>query len=130
MIVADTNVLAHFFLRAEHTLAAESLCERDPEWVAPTHWRSEFGNILAGYMRKVGLSLETACALQGAAESLLTQEFEADSDSVLGLVGSSTCSACDCELVSLAERLNIRLVTMDAKLRRAFPSIAVALSAG
>ncbi len=130
MIVVDTNVLAYFFMRGEHTTAAEELYERDPKWVAPSLWRSEFRNLLAGYMRRDGLSLEKACALQDAAQSLLDGEFESDSNSVLWLVSESTCSAYDCEFVSLAERLNVKLVTMDGKVRKAFPKIAVPISAG
>ena len=82
MIVVDTNVLAYFFMRGEHTSASEALYERDPQWVAPLLWRSEFRNLLAGYMRREGLSLEKACALQAAAESLLDREYESDSNSV------------------------------------------------
>jgi predicted nucleic acid-binding protein len=130
MIVVDTNVIAYFFMRGEHTVAAEQLYERDPQWVAPALWRSEFRNLLAGYMRKEGLSLERACAIQNAAQSLLEQEYESDSNSVLRLVSESTCSAYDCEFVSLAERLGVKLVTMDAKLRRAFPKVAVSVAEG
>ena len=81
-------------------------------------------------MRRDGVSLEKACALQDAAQSLLDGEFESDSNSVLWLVSESTCSAYDCEFVSLAERLNVKLVTMDGKVRKAFPKIAVPISAG
>jgi predicted nucleic acid-binding protein len=127
MIVVDTNVIAYFFLRGEHTLAAEALYERDPDWVAPLLWRSEFRNLLAGYMRRENLTLEKACAIQSAAEALLVQEYDSDSDSVLRLVSQSACSAYDCEFVSLASRLGTKLVTMDAKVRRAFPNIAMAI---
>jgi predicted nucleic acid-binding protein len=130
MIVVDTNVIAYFFMRGEHTVAAEQLYERDTQWVAPVLWRSEFRNVLTGYMRKEGLSLEKACAIQSAAESLLEQEYESDSNAVLHLVSESACSAYDCEFVSLAERLGCKLVTMDAKLRRAFPNVAVAIGEG
>ena len=130
MIVVDTNVLAYFLMRGEHTSAAEALYERDAQWVAPILWRSEFRNLLAGYMRKEGLTLGKACAIQAAAQDLLEQEYESDSADVLRLVNESSCSAYDCEFVSLAGRLGIKLVTMDAKLRKAFPHIAVPISAG
>ena len=50
-----------------------------------------------------------------------------DTYDVLELVRKSDCSAYDCELVALAVRLGIRLVTMDKKLLRAFPGDAVSL---
>jgi predicted nucleic acid-binding protein len=130
MIVVDTNVVAYFFMRGEHTAATEALYARDSHWVAPGLWRSEFRNLLAGYMRKEGLPLDKACAIQSAAETLIDREYESDSDSVLRLVSQSTCSAYDCEFVSLASRLGTKLVTMDAKLRRAFPDLTTPISGG
>ena len=131
MIVVDTNVLAYLYLPGEQTAVAEALLEHDAEWAAPVLWRSEFRNILAGYMRRGALSFEQACALQREAESLMAgAEFEVDSLGVLELVRDSDCSAYDCEFVALAARLDTHLVTMDKKLLRAFPRRAVALVAG
>ena len=131
MIVVDSNVLAYLYLPGEHTAAAERLLERDPEWVAPILWRSEFRNILAGYLRRGSLTFDQAHALQREAEELLADcEFEVDSIKVLELVRESDCSAYDCEFVALALQLKTKLVTMDGKLLRAFPQIAVALNAG
>ncbi len=128
MIVVDTNVLAYLYLPGEHTAVAEALLGHDAEWAAPVLWRSEFRNILTGFMRRGGLSFEQACALQREAESLLASaEFEVDSLGVLELVRDSDCSAYDCEFVALAARLDTHLVTMDKKLLRAFPQRAVAL---
>ena len=131
MIVVDSNVLAYLYLPGEHTAGAEALLEREPEWAAPVLWRSEFRNILAGYLRRKTLTFDQACSLQGEAESLLAgSEFEVDSQAVLELVRDSDCSAHDCEFIALAIKLNTRLVTVDKKLLRAFPTRAVALAAG
>jgi predicted nucleic acid-binding protein len=131
MIVVDSNVLAYLYLPGDHTVGAENLLEQDPDWAAPVLWRSEFRNILAGYIRRKALTFEQACSLQGEAESLLAgSEFEVDSQLVLELVRDSDCLAYDCEFIALATKLNTRLVTEDKKLLRAFPTLAVALSAG
>lgn len=131
MIVVDSNVLAYLYLPGEHTAAAESLLERDPDWAAPVLWRSEFRNILAGYLRRGSLTFDQANALQREAEELLVDsEFEVDSLKVLELVRDSDCSAYDCEFVALALQLETQLATMDGKLLRAFPQIAVSLAAG
>jgi len=131
MIVVDSNVLAYLYLPGEYTAVAEGLMEHDPDWAAPVLWRSEFRNILAGYMRRGKLTFEQAGALQSEAEDLLNgTEYEVDSRSVLELVRDSDCSACECEFVALAMQLGTRLVTMDGKVLRSFPGIAVALSAG
>jgi len=130
VIVVDTNVLAYLYLPCEHTAAAEALLESNPDWVAPVLWRSEFRNILAGYLRRGTLSFEQAVALQREAESLLAgAEHEVDSRAVLELVRGSDCTAYDCEFIALAEQLGTRLVTMDKKLLRAFPARAIALGA-
>lgn len=130
MIVVDTNVLAYLYLPGDHTAQAEALLEQDPQWAAPVLWRSEFRNVLAGYIRRKAVSFDQACSLQGEAESLLAgAEFELDSQAVLELVRDSDCSAYDCEFVALAIKLNTKLVTMDKKLLRAFPKRARALAA-
>lgn len=130
MIVVDTNVLAYLYLPGDYTAHAEAVLERDPDWAAPVLWRSEFRNILAGYMRRGTLTYEQARDLQAEAESLLAgSEHEVDSQRVLELVRDSDCSAYDCEFVALALRLNTKLVTMDAKLLKAFPKRAISLTA-
>ena len=129
MIVVDTNVLAYLYLPTEFTPHAEALLERDPEWVAPVLWRSEFRSILAGYLRRKTLAFDDARALQAEAESLLAgNEHEVDSQRVLELVRDTDCSAYDCEFAALAMHLDVKLVTMDAKLLRAFPKFAVPLT--
>jgi predicted nucleic acid-binding protein len=130
MIVVDSNILAYLYLPGEFTEAAEALLESDPDWAAPVLWRSEFRNILAGYVRRSSLSFDQALAIQEEAESLLAgAEYEVDSRSVMMLVKDSDCSAYDCEFVALARQLGTSLVTMDSKLLRAFPQIARALDA-
>ena len=129
MIVVDTNVVAYLYLPGQHTEAAESLLEQDPEWAAPILWRSEFRNILAGYLRRKSLTFDQVCNLQREAESLLEGlEFEVDSSVVLQLVRDSRCSAYDCEFVALAMKLDTGLVTMDGKLLSAFPERAKSLA--
>ncbi len=131
MIVVDPNVLAYLYLPTEFTAAAEALLEQEPDWAAPILWRSEFRNILAGYMRRKTISFEQANSLQREAESQLEgSEFEVDSQVVLELVRDSDCSAYDCEFIALATKLGVKLVTRDKKLLRAFPKRAIALCAG
>lgn len=130
MIVVDSNVLAYLYLPGTHTEKAEALLERDADWAAPLLWRSEFRNILAGYLRRKMLTFEAARELQLEAESLMAgAEHEVNSSQVLELVRDSNCSAYDCEFVALAMTLGVKLATMDAKLLKAFPTLAVALSA-
>lgn len=129
MIVVDANVLASLYLPTDYTAGAEALFERDSDWVAPVLWRSEFRNILAGYMRRRTLSFDQARDVQSEAESLLSgSEYEVESRQVLELVHDSDCSAYDCEYVALAMTLGVKLVTMDTTILRAFPKHASAMT--
>lgn len=129
MIVVDTNVLAYLFIQGVHTPSAEALLAKEPQWIAPILWRSEFRNILAGYMRRGDISFDGAYKILREAESLLAgNEYEPDSLHVLQLVRDSECTAYNCELVAVAMALNAKLVTMDKVLLKAFPKVAVRLS--
>jgi predicted nucleic acid-binding protein len=123
LIVVDTNVVAAFYLPGPHSLAAHSLRTQDPDWVAPWLWRSEFRNVLAGYLRRGALTFARALAIQQEAEGLLAgAEYEVDSVRVLELVQASRCTAYDCEFVALAMAKGTRLVTLDRQVREAFPA--------
>ena len=125
MIVVDANVIAYLWLPGEWTEAAEALLARDPQWVVPLLWRSEFRSVLAGAVKKKSCSLERAIQIAGAAEaSLLGREFAVDSARVLALAAESGCSAYDCEYVALARELATALVTNDHELLKRYPRVA------
>lgn len=126
MIVADTNTIAYLYLPTEQTEDVVALLLREPHWVVPLLWRSEFRNVLALYVRKNIIDLGTAIAIQAQAESQFADnEYTVNSSDVLALAERSGCSAYDCELVSLADSLGLKLVTGDRKLLREFPDLAV-----
>lgn len=129
MIVVDANILAYLYLPGPLTAPAEALFAKDPDWAAPLLWRSEFRNILLGYLRREFLSLEEAAGRQRQAEELLAgAEFQVESREVLALARDSRCTAYDCEYVALAVHLDTRLVTMDKQLIREFPKYVVELT--
>ena len=128
MIVVDVNVIAYFWIPGEMTALAESALERYPKWVAPFLWRSEFRNILAGYIRRGTLATSQAeKCLAGAEAQMQGCEYLVPSDRIMRLVGRSTCSAYDCEYAALADDLNVKLLTTDKQLLKEFPRLAVSL---
>ncbi len=130
MIVVDTNIVAYLLLPCEYSAHADALFKRDPDWAAPILWRSEFRNLLAGYLRRKALTFDQMLQVQAEAEALLAgHEHEVDSRRVCELVRDSDCSAYDCEFVALAARLGVKVVTMDAKMLKAFPKHTKALAA-
>ena len=129
MIVVDVNVLAYLLIPGKYTVSAEQLLEADSHWVAPRLWRSEFRNILATYLRSDLLELADAAVLFKRASDLIgIEEYEVETSDVLRLSKKSKCSAYDCEYVALAEFLDLKLVTADAKLAKSFPQHARMLS--
>lgn len=126
MIVVDTNTIAYLYLPTPHTESVERLLALGEQWAAPKLWRSEFRNILALYVRKEILSIETACQIQDQAETLMAgNEYDVNSLSVMLLAHRTSCSAYDCEFASLAQSMETKLITADKKLRNAFSDLAV-----
>ena len=128
MIAVDTNLLVHFYLRSERSELADKAFLKDPEWVAPLLWRSEFLNVLTTCLRKNIVNLELAIEIVGEAELLMESgEYSVGSLDILRLAAQSRCSAYDCEFVALARELNIPLVTTDERILSDFPETAVHL---
>jgi predicted nucleic acid-binding protein len=129
MIVVDTNVIGYLFLTSPHARQAEQALVKDANWVAPLLWRSEFRNVLALYIRKHWLSLEASQQIMTEALDLMDdQEYEVDSNQVLKLAATSSCSAYDCEFVALAQELGVSLVTVDKQVLKEFPKVALSLT--
>jgi predicted nucleic acid-binding protein len=128
VIVADVNVVAYLYLPCPQSAIAEALLLKDSDWMVPRLWRSEFRNVLATYMRHGLLTLESAIDIHRSAQALLgDNEFDVAPLAVLRLAHESGCSAYDCEYIALAEHLDVKLVSADKKLCKAFPIRAVAL---
>jgi predicted nucleic acid-binding protein len=126
MIVVDVNTIAYLWIPGEMTTLAEHVLAQDAHWVSVILWRSEFRNILAGYLRRGQLNRLTVDRCLNAAENQLARhEYLVPSDRVMRLVEQSECSAYDCEYVALAQDLNVPLITSDKAIIRAFPSLAI-----
>ncbi len=125
MIVVDTNILAHFWFPSDSTELCDELYQKDPQWVAPILWRSEFRNVVTLYLRKELIDLAEALLIMEKAElQMKDYQFQVNSLRVLHHVSQSNCSSYDCEFVSLAKDLDLELITMDKQLLREFPDLA------
>ncbi len=128
MIVVDANIPAYYYLDSEFSEMALTAFRKDPNWIAPVLWRSEFQNILAGYLRRKLIPLSQATAIMDEAITLLEEtEFQIPSHIVLELVSKSACSSYDCEYVALAKQFDIPLLTNDKKVLDQFPETAIGL---
>lgn len=117
MIVVDTNILAYLYLPGDRTEEVKQLLKTDPEWAAPSLWRSELLNILCTYMRVKGLALARCLEIFELADELMSERTYSSSPlKVLDVSRRTGCSGYDSEFVSLAEELETKLVTYDAPL--------------
>jgi predicted nucleic acid-binding protein len=127
VIVVDTQVIAYATLRGPHAELARAVSARDSDWAAPSLWRSEFLNVLAGEMRRGAIALEAAIGFVADAAALVSTEAASDAAAVLTLADASRCTAYDLEFVAVAQALGVRLVTNDRQILDGFPAIAVSL---
>ena len=128
MIVADNSLLVYFWLPGDFAELAEAVKDRDKVWASPVLWRSEFRNVLAGYLRrKVLTEAEANAAYLNVQKDLGANEYSVPTERVIKLVLASDCTAYDCEYVALAQDLGVPLVTTDKQILRAFPKIAVSM---
>lgn len=126
MIVVDTDVVAAFWLRSPRSSVARLVRRRDPDWIVPVLWRSEFRSVLRKYLLGGHLALAQGQWYMDKAEAMLNgREYRVRSADVLKLVERSQHSSYDCEYVALAEAQAITLVTGDRKVAQLFPGTAV-----
>ncbi|MFB6248026.1 MAG: type II toxin-antitoxin system VapC family toxin [Salinibacter sp.] len=130
MIVVDNDVISYFWIRmdADRASLAREVRARDPGWVAPRIWRSEFRNVLRSYM--AGDHMTRAEAVEYARmaeEDLHGSTRPVSTPRVLQLVDETDHSAYDCEYVALAQELGVPLVTGDETVADRFSETAVLL---
>lgn len=129
MIVADTNLIVYLFINGDKTPLAQEVLAKDPHWIVPPLWQSEFRNVLAGYMRRDMKLAQAKRIMEEALSTFESREVAPSSERILELISKSDCSAYDCEFVTLAEQLDVPLVTADKQLLRQFPNSAKSLEA-
>jgi len=128
VIVVDTNVICYRWISSPNSAVAETALAKDPQWIAPVLWRSEFRNVLALAIRHKALGIEAAKEIARRAEAgFQRREFAVSSNAILELVASSSCTTYDCEFVVLAREQGVRLLTVDRQILREFPEVAISL---
>lgn len=128
MIVADNDLISYFWIRMDVSRATLSpdVRAKDPDGVPPSLWRSEFRNVLLGYLAGGYMEISDAKAFARSAEADLEgYTFNVSTERVHDLVEATGHSAYDCEYVALAQRLGATLVTGDQRVAKVFPDTAV-----
>ena len=128
MVVVDTNVLAYLLIDGDRTADAQALYARDPDWRSEGFLLVEFSNILATYLRAGSLERGAAEGLLASAEQILSGSLNLPHARALGIAAEFGVSAYDARFLGAARGLGTKLVTEDAKLRRAAPGLTQSLS--
>jgi predicted nucleic acid-binding protein len=130
VIIADTNLIAYLLVDGPFTNEARAVYEKDPDWVAPSFWRSEFRNVLVLSLRRGIISFTDVLEVMEDADLLMGgKDRDSPSVRILRLAADSGCSAYDCEFVALALDLGVPLVTSDRALIAKFKLTAVSMHA-
>jgi predicted nucleic acid-binding protein len=134
VVLIDTNIAVSLWIANDWTAAARRLLADDPDWSTEAYALIEFSNVMATYVRaKLSSSAQAQKRLQEAEELLSPRLIEIDHRAALRTAVEYGISAYDARFLAAALSLKVKLITEDAKLRRAAPeltqSIEQALSA-
>jgi predicted nucleic acid-binding protein len=127
MIVADTNLIVYLFITGDQTPLAQKVLDKDPYWIVPPLWQSEFRNVLASYIRRGMIDQVAKQIMQNALLTLENRQVIPSDDEIFNSIARSNCTAYDCEFVALARQLNVFLVTADKQLLKEFPDCTISL---
>jgi len=129
VLIVDTNVVAYLLIEGDYTAAARSLHRRDNDWRSEAFIMVEFVNVLAASIAARRMDLMLAQRFLADATSLLHGKLTSiPHDSVLSLAVQYRVTAYDARFLALAQQLDRRLVTEDAKLRAAAPALTQSLA--
>ena len=129
MIVADTNLVSYLIIEGTRTAEAKKVWLREPAWVLPPLWRSEFLNVLAVSVHASVLSVEQAqVAWRRATDLFRSSEIEPNGSAVLDAAIRLDISAYDAHFIVVAEELGTWLVTHDRKLLDRCPNQTVSMT--
>ena len=127
MIVADTNLIVYLFITGDQTPLAQKVLDKDPYWIVPPLWQSEFRNVLAAYIRRGMTDQVAKQIMQNALLTWENRQVIPSDDEIFNLIARSNRTAYDCEFVALARQLNVFLVTADKQLLKEFPDCTISL---
>lgn len=127
MIVADTNLVAYLLLPTGREAEAGAVHQRDPVWIAPPLWQSEFRNVLVLNVRH-GVITQNEAREAWVLSTGLVHEEAPTASHVFDVAFERSLTAYDAEFVALAETLGVRVVTDDRRVLNACPDLATSIT--
>ena len=129
MQVVDTNIVVNLLIEGPYSQSARALHARDQDWQSEPLLLIELTNVLATIIRKLDCTLTNATAILHNAQRIMAPGLRrvADHD-VLNAAAHFGVTGCDARFLVVARAVGTRLVTEDAKLRRAAPDLTCSLA--
>lgn len=129
MLVVDTNVVVSLLLNGPFSEQARALYAADPDWRSEAFLMTELANVLASQFKLRDMPLPDALDLLSRADALMADGLvEIPHGAALTLATQLGVSAYDARYLVVAQRLQTRLVTEDAKLRRKAPDLTCSIA--
>lgn len=129
MLLVDSNIV--FALLVHSTpwhLAARELHQRDGDWCTESHALVEISNVLSRYVRVGELSSAKAVALMSEVDQRMRPRMRTvEHVDALRVALKFKVSGYDARFLLCAVELGHRLITEDAKLRKAAPGLTRSL---
>jgi predicted nucleic acid-binding protein len=126
--VVDTNIIAYLLLQGDRTTAARALLAQDSDWRSDSFVLVEFSNVLATMVRNRLLAPARAHDALGNAEQIIEPGLHPTAHRAsLTTAEEFGVSVYDARFLVVAQTLRARLVTEDARLRHAAPSLTQSL---
>ncbi|MEY2510841.1 MAG: hypothetical protein QOE26_1604 [Verrucomicrobiota bacterium] len=129
MVIVDTNVIAPLYVRSARTDTVAELFARDAVWRTEPLALIELSNVLITYERSRHITAATARdCLNRAAAFLQPHFFRVSHQAALEAALDYRVTAYDARFLALARQVGARLITEDAKLRAAAPTLTQSLA--
>jgi predicted nucleic acid-binding protein len=129
MLLVDTNIIAPLYVRSARSPAVAELFAHDSVWRTEPLALIELSNVLINYERARYITAATARdCLNRAAAFLQPHLFRVSHQAALDAALQYGTTAYDGRFLALAQRLRLRLVTEDARLRAAAPALTQSLA--
>lgn len=129
MLLVDTNIVAYLLIHGEHTEAAQELRTRDSDWRSEGCLLVEFTNVLVSSVATKRMTLLLAKEFLAKATALFDGKLgPVPHAAVLAIAARYRVNAYDARFLALADQLGRRLVTEDARLRTAAPTLTQSLA--
>ena len=119
MIVADNNLLVYYYVEGRFSEEVRHVRLRDPDWVVPALWPSEFLNVMWQYVRQDVFTEADALRRYREAENIVNLHPLPPADLVLRLAVEHGVTAYDATYAALARQLALEHITYDEKVLQA-----------